>query len=121
MASSRGVRFLWTVAGTVFLALGVAGVILPLMPGTVFLLLASICFLRGSTRLHAWLMRHPVLGAHVKAMTGEAPMPRRAKITAISAMWIAVVVSLVTTDKLVVQLLIAVLAVYGTWFIAARR
>ena len=115
------VRFVWTFAGTVFLAIGVAGVILPLMPGTVFLLLASFCYLRGSKRLHAWLMGHPILGRQVRIMTGELPMPVTAKITAIAAMWIAVTISVFAATHLAVQIALVVLAVIGTWFILARR
>jgi uncharacterized protein len=115
------VRFLWTAAGTLFLAIGIAGVILPLMPGTVFLLLASICYVRGSERLHRWLMGHPVLGRQVRIMLGEEPMPRRSKITAIAAMWIAVGISLLAAKSVVVQGVLVALALFGTWFIAARR
>lgn len=115
------VRLLWIVAGSLFLAVGVAGVMLPLLPGAVFLLLASFCYVRGSDRLHAWLVNHPVLGHHVRVMTGELAMPRRAKVVAIGAMWLGVTLSLVTTSSLPLQALMIALAVYGTWFIARRR
>ena len=114
-------RLLWTVAGTVFLTIGVAGVILPLMPGTVFLLLASICYVRGSDRLYRWLMGHRVLGHHVRVMLGEERMPRRSKITAVAAMWIAVAISLFAANSVVVQVVLVGLAAVGTWFITARR
>jgi uncharacterized membrane protein YbaN (DUF454 family) len=116
------VRLLWIAAGTVFLAVGVAGVVLPLMPGTVFLLLASLCYLRGSRRLHDWLVGHPVLGHHVKVMTGEVAMPRRAKVVAIGSMWAAVTLSVVLAARsLPLQVLLVALAAYGTWFIVVRR
>lgn len=114
-------RLAWTVAGTVFLTIGIAGVILPMLPGTVFLLAASACYLRGSDRLHAWLHRHPVLGHHLRVITGEEPMPRRSKIVAISAMWIAVLLSVWRTDLLWLQIVLALLAVIGTAFITTRR
>ena len=114
-------RYVWIAAGTVFLVIGVAGVILPMMPGTVFLLIASACYLRGSKRLHTWLVNHPILGRQIRIMTGELPMPLRSKIVAISAMWIAVTISLLRTSNLVLQVVLAGLAVIGTWFILARR
>lgn len=111
-------RLLWTAAGLIFVGLGVAGIILPMMPGTIFLFLASVCFLRGSQRLHDWLMNHRVLGAHVRMVTGKEPMPLRARVFAISAMWIAVLISLTTTTVLAVQITLVALAVIGTCVIA---
>jgi uncharacterized protein len=112
---------MWTVAGSLFLAIGVAGVVLPLLPGTVFLFIASACFLRGSDRLHTWLHGHPVLGRQLRILNGEEPMPVPSKIVAISAMWIAVGVSIAATEILALQLALAILAIAGTWFIVAKR
>ena len=120
-ASSALVRVLWITAGTIFLGLGIAGIILPLLPGAVFLLLASVCYVRGSSRLHRWLMNHRILGGHVRVMMGDAKMPLRAKVIAIAAIWIAVGFSLTRTNILTLQGVLVVLAITGTWFIATRR
>ena len=47
------------VLGLVFVGLGIAGYILPVMPGTIFLILAAGCFARSSRRLEAWSENHP--------------------------------------------------------------
>jgi uncharacterized membrane protein YbaN (DUF454 family) len=111
---------MWTAAGTLFLAIGVAGVILPMLPGTVFLLVASACFVRGNDRLHSWLVTHPVLGRQLRILKNEEPMPLQSKVMAISAMWIAVTISIVGTTVLVLQIVLAVLAVIGTSVILLR-
>lgn len=112
---------MWTAAGVVFLAIGIAGVILPMLPGTVFLFIASACFLRGSKRLHDWLVGHPVLGRQLRIFKGEEPMPRRSKAVAITAMWIAVTLSITGTTILPLQIVLAALAIIGTWFIVTQR
>ena len=108
-------RVFWNVAGTVFLAIGIAGVILPLMPGTVFLLIASACYVRGSKRLHTWLTNHPVLGRYLRAV--REGMPIRAKIIALTMMWAAIIFSITRTTALPIEVTLIVLGAIGTFFI----
>ncbi|RZA08047.1 MAG: DUF454 domain-containing protein, partial [Proteobacteria bacterium] len=59
-------RFLYLTIGWISLALGILGIFLPLLPTTPFVLLAGICFAKGSPRMHAWLINHPRLGPPIK-------------------------------------------------------
>ncbi|SEF82151.1 hypothetical protein SAMN04488115_102152 [Bosea lathyri] len=79
-------RPLLLAAGWIFTALGVIGLILPLMPGTVFLILAAWCFSRSSPRFEAWLLGHPHLGPHVRRWRETGAISRRAKLTACGSM-----------------------------------
>ena len=53
-------------AGTLFVALGVLGIFLPLMPTTVFLLLAAYCYSHSSERFHTWLLNNRWLGGYIR-------------------------------------------------------
>jgi len=53
---------LYVAGGWACLALAMLGVVLPLLPTTPFVLLASWCFYRGSPRIHAWLHRSRTFG-----------------------------------------------------------
>ncbi|GBD48000.1 YbaN family protein [Methylopila sp. Yamaguchi] len=90
-SGSRAARVLWLVLGFALLGLGVAGLILPVMPGTVFLILAAGCFARGSPRLEAWLLAHPRLGPTVVAWRRDRAIPLRAKVLAFAGMGLSVV------------------------------
>lgn len=72
-------RVVWTTAGLLAIALGIAGVFLPLLPTTPFILLAAFCFSRGSRRFEAWLLSHPRFGPMVVDWRARRAVPRRAK------------------------------------------
>jgi uncharacterized membrane protein YbaN (DUF454 family) len=52
-------RGLWLVMGIFFLFLGVIGVLLPVLPGFVFFILALLSFMRCSKRFNAWMEKQP--------------------------------------------------------------
>ncbi len=64
------------------LALGFVGVVVPLMPTTIFINLAAWCFARSSPRLEAWLLSHPRFGPTLRAWNESGAVSRRAKIMA---------------------------------------
>lgn len=72
-------RGLWLLFGTVTLALGAAGIFLPLLPTVPFLLLSAFAFSRSSERLHRWLLVHPLFGPSVSAWRERGAIGRRAK------------------------------------------
>jgi uncharacterized membrane protein YbaN (DUF454 family) len=67
-------------AGFLFLALGIVGIALPVLPTTPFLLVASFCFLRGSKRLHRWIMANKHFGPRIRRIS-EQGLTRREKIS----------------------------------------
>lgn len=88
-------RVALVVAGCVFVGLGMAGIVLPLLPTTPFLLLAAACFVRSSTRLHRWLLTHRRLGPYVRGFVGAGGMPARVKRTTVWTLWIVIGISAV--------------------------
>ena len=54
-------RMLLMAAAGAALVLGLLGIVLPGLPTTPFVLVASYCLLRSSPRLHARLLREPVV------------------------------------------------------------
>ncbi|MGB9988353.1 YbaN family protein [Pseudoduganella rhizocola] len=97
--------------GIIAVALGILGIFLPLLPTTPFLLLASACFARGSTRLHNWLRTNPVFGKYLRDYEDGRGLPVRGKVVILLLMWGSLGYSMAKTGK---PLLIAMLALIGT-------
>jgi uncharacterized membrane protein YbaN (DUF454 family) len=82
----------------VSLALAAAGVFLPLLPTTPFLLLASWCFLRGSPAAHRWMHSHPRFGPYLSAYEEGRGIPLRAKVAALALMWASIGAAIAFVD-----------------------
>ena len=99
-------------AGFLSLGLGLAGIILPILPTTPFLLLAAACFFRGSDRLYQRLMDHEVLGEHIRNFREHKAIPRSTKVSSIILLWITMLVSIFfVVDVLALRLLLGGIAV----------
>lgn len=87
-------RFILAALGILSLSLGVLGIILPVLPTTPFLLLASYLFLKSSLRLHDWLIHHRILGSYIYNYLTYRAIPKKTKILGISVLWATLSVSI---------------------------
>ncbi len=99
-------------AGTVFTALGIIGIFVPILPTTPFLLLAAACYLRSSRGLYNWLLNNRFLGAYVRNYLEGRGMPRKIKIATILLLWITIACSIIfAVQALVIRVILLVVAV----------
>ncbi len=68
--------------GGLMLVLGFIGAFLPVMPTTIFLILAAWAFGRSSPRFEAWMLDHPRFGRALRQWREQGAVPQRAKLMA---------------------------------------
>lgn len=85
---------IWYSIGAVAFALGVIGVMLPIVPTVPFLLIAVWAFARSSPQLHQKILSHRIYGPPIRAWQEHGAIGRVAKIWAVSAMAAGVVIAL---------------------------
>ena len=78
----NGLRIL----GFAFLAAGVAGIFLPLLPATPFVLLAAACFARSSEKWHRWMLANDTFGPMIRNWEKNRCISCRVKLIAIASM-----------------------------------
>jgi len=88
------VRMLLMCAGVLFVVLGLIGLVLPIMPTTVFLLLAAACFARGSKRFYNLLLNSPAFGPAILEWRRHRSIPWRTKLFAIAVTVISFAISI---------------------------
>ena len=76
------VRTTYVLAGHTSLALGFIGIFVPLLPTTPFVLLAAVCYSRGSERFHTWLRDHPRFGPMIHSWREHGAIGLRSKVAA---------------------------------------
>jgi len=84
----------YLVLAYVALAVGIAGIILPLLPATPFLLIAVWAGSRGSPRVHDWIFEQPRFARLVNDWHEQGAVPLNAKWLA-TAMMIASFLTLI--------------------------
>ena len=93
--SSLTVRVVFLALGTLFVALGIAGIFLPVLPTTPFMLLAATCYARASTRFYNWLLNNRMFGPTILEWRRYRSIPYRVKWTAIVLMGVTLSISIV--------------------------
>jgi uncharacterized membrane protein YbaN (DUF454 family) len=84
-------RIVWVAGGTLSVAIGIAGLVLPLVPTTPFVILAAWCFARSSPKLRERLVSSRLLGPSLRDWQRERAIARRVKLYA-SAMMASLVI-----------------------------
>jgi uncharacterized membrane protein YbaN (DUF454 family) len=106
--------------GWFFLGVGIVGIVTPLIPGVLFLILAGACFTRSSPRFEAWLLAHPRFGPPVRQWRATRSIPRKAKWIAclsMAASWAFLYFSN-APDAVKIGVGAALLA--SAWYVATR-
>ena len=105
-------RYLYLVSGVLLVAVGVIGIFLPILPTTIFLILASACFVKGSPKANDWLRNHKILGAYLKNYQDKSGLTVKAKILNISFLWLMILTSAYFfTEEIFIRLLLLAIAI----------
>jgi len=114
-------KYLLLVLGFMLLALGIAGYVLPGLPGTIFLILAATCFVKSNKKMYDWITGHKIFGKVVKDYLDTGKMPLKAKILSITFIWIFTTISIIWSPYGIIFLIaVVIIAAIGTLFILTR-
>lgn len=95
--------------GGISLALGAAGILLPILPTTPFMLLAAFCFARSSERMHNYLVNHRVFGTYISNYYNHAMTPQH-KVRTLAVLWFGIAVSVWLIGSLIPAIILPIIA-----------
>ncbi|HVL39970.1 MAG TPA: YbaN family protein [Fimbriimonadaceae bacterium] len=114
-------RTAYTALGGVCVALGIVGYVLPVMPGTVFLVVALWAFSRGNPRLEMWLLNHRQFGPTLRDWREDGSIRLRTKVVALVMVWVCIPLSCLAIGSWEMRGLVIGLGLVGTWYLLTRK
>lgn len=73
-------KAVWVAVGFIFMGIGFVGVVVPVLPTTPFLLVASFAFARGSDKFKIWFLSTKLYKNHLEEFDQNRSMTLKTKI-----------------------------------------
>ncbi|MDR1169665.1 MAG: YbaN family protein [Prevotellaceae bacterium] len=109
------------VCGSIFLALGILGIFLPLLPTTPFLLLTAACYARSSKKLLKKLLDNRLVGKYITDYQQNKGIRKSIKIYVLSLLWTTITLSAVFTGAIWIKIMLLCVAVGVTIHISTFK
>jgi uncharacterized protein len=98
------------------MGLGILGVILPLLPTTPLLLLASVCFVRGSKKFEIWFKGTKLYKRHLEEFVKNRAMTLKQKITILLTADCMIAIPFILLDNLIIRLVLICIVGYKYYY-----
>lgn len=109
-------KIVLVIIGLIFLGIGVAGTILPVLPGGPFYLIAAYCFAKSSKRLDNWFKSTKVYDKYVVGFREKRGMTLKEKIRINVIADFFIILSIFIVDILLVQIILIALGLYKHYY-----
>ena len=104
--------------GFIFFGIGLFGYYMPLIPGTVFMIISAYCFMNSSEKLYNKIINHSLYGSPIKQYIVYNVIPLKTKVIILLSMWGATFLSLYilshTQSSSPIKMIGVVLSIIGT-------
>jgi len=109
------IKYILIALGTISLGIGIAGIFIPGLPVTPFVLLTAGLYARSSDRLYKWLIANKYAGPYITRFQKDGGMTVRSKLTAIIIMWLMIMTSVVfLLDSRTSEIIVILVGIAGT-------
>jgi uncharacterized membrane protein YbaN (DUF454 family) len=98
------------------MGLGIVGIIFPILPTTPFLLLASVCFVRGSKKFEIWFKGTNIYKKHLEEFVINKAMTLRQKITILLTADCMIAIPFIIIDNIVIRITLIIIVLYKYYY-----
>ena len=109
-------KYLYLSIGFISLTLGFLGTFVPVLPTVPFLLLASICFSKSSTRFHNWFINTNLYKNHLESFVNSREMKLKTKIYLMVFSSSMILISVIMIDIFYLKLFLIFLDIFKYYY-----
>lgn len=102
-------RILFIVLGFIFLGVGTVGIVVPILPTTPFLLLASFFFAKGSKRFHDWFLSTKLYKKYLESFVKSRAMTLKGKLTILIPVSCMLIITFILVDNIYARIVLVIL------------
>ncbi|MEI0579904.1 YbaN family protein [Brachyspira pilosicoli] len=102
-------RILFIVLGFIFLGVGAVGIVVPILPTTPFLLLASFFFAKGSKRFHDWFLSTKLYKRYLESFVKSRAMTLKGKLTILIPVSCMLIITFIFVDNIYARIVLVIL------------
>lgn len=113
-------KFFYVTIGLIAFVLGSIGVVLPVLPTTPFLLLASVCFVKGSDRFNNWFVNTKIYKKHLETFVKERAMTLKQKITILAFADTMIAIPFIIVDNLMMRITLILVVLFKLYYFIFR-
>lgn len=110
------------ISGLLLTGIGILGMFLPLLPTTIFFILAAWCYARSSERFYNWLHKNKYFGKYFSEYAISKGMSVNSKIVTIAVLWAGILISVfLATELIYIRIFLLLIAAGVSWHILAIK
>lgn len=102
-------RILFIVLGFIFLGVGAVGIVVPILPTTPFLLLASFFFAKDSKRFHDWFLSTKLYKRYLESFVKSRAMTLKGKLTILIPVSCMLIITFILVNNIYARIVLAIL------------
>lgn len=116
----KGMKLIYLFLAFLCAGIGAVGVVLPILPTTPFLLLASFLFAKGSDRFHSWFIQTKLYKKHLESFVKSRGMTLKTKLCILLPVSCMLICSMIFVDHIHARIAMGVLIVVKYWYFFSR-
>ena len=109
-------KFFYTFIGLIAFLLGAIGVVLPVLPTTPFLLLASFCFVRSSEKFDKWFKNTKIYKKYLENFVESRAMTLKQKVSLILFSDFMILIPFIVVDNMYIRISLILLSLTKLYY-----